>query len=169
MDYDTFKYKCGKIKYKIESFIYDVKIFVHDIFYPWNKLKIKTLDRGWHERYETLLHANFQILTDYIEQELFSANSHHEILLDIEKETKWMYDYKYDDETIKRCINDINKSNSDMLKLMKLYKWWKVDRPIRQKNFPSDLDEFGKYDDMCEKEDEDCIIELVKLRRYLCS
>ena len=32
-------------------------------------LKIHTLDKGWHDRDEVLLHAAFQILVDFVEQE----------------------------------------------------------------------------------------------------
>jgi hypothetical protein len=32
-------------------------------------LKIHTLEKGWHDRDEVLLHAAFQILVDFVEQE----------------------------------------------------------------------------------------------------
>ena len=32
-------------------------------------LKIKTLEKGWHDKDEVLLHAAFQLLTDFVEQE----------------------------------------------------------------------------------------------------
>ncbi len=31
--------------------------------------KIKTLGKGWHDKDEILLHAVFQVLTDFVEQE----------------------------------------------------------------------------------------------------
>ena len=182
MDYDTFKYKCGNLKYKIQGIIHDIQVFFHDIFYPWNKLKIETLDRGWHEREVVMLHAMFQVLTDFIERELFSKNCPNPILLDIESETKWMHDYEFSEDDIKKSIDSLNKSNSDTLKLMKLYKWWKVERPLREANYPGkDLDireinsvegsrwaaEYGKYEDACDREDEENMIELIKLRKYL--
>jgi hypothetical protein len=33
------------------------------------RLKITTLDKGWHDKDEVLLHAAFQLLTDFLEQE----------------------------------------------------------------------------------------------------
>jgi hypothetical protein len=32
-------------------------------------LKIATLDKGWHDKDEVLLHAAFQLPTDFVEQE----------------------------------------------------------------------------------------------------
>lgn len=32
-------------------------------------LKIDTLDKGWHDRDEILLHASFQVLVDFVEKE----------------------------------------------------------------------------------------------------
>jgi hypothetical protein len=33
------------------------------------RLKMTTLDKGWHDKDEVLLHAAFQLLTDFVEQE----------------------------------------------------------------------------------------------------
>jgi hypothetical protein len=33
------------------------------------RLKITTLEKGWHDKDELLLHAAFQLLTDFVEQE----------------------------------------------------------------------------------------------------
>ena len=33
------------------------------------RLKITTLDKGWHDKDEVLLHAAFQLLTDFVEKE----------------------------------------------------------------------------------------------------
>ena len=33
------------------------------------RLKIATLDKGWHDKDEILLHAAFQLLADFVEQE----------------------------------------------------------------------------------------------------
>lgn len=37
---------------------------------PSNILKIKTLDENWYDKDGVLLHACFQILTDFIEEEM---------------------------------------------------------------------------------------------------
>ena len=167
--------------------IYDnFKCNVHDWFFPWNVIKIKTLSRNFHDRDTVILHANFQILTDFVEQELFS--NHHEILVDVEREIKTLQDFDYSPEEIKKCIDAINKSNSDILKLMKLYKWWTIERPLREENYPKYpenmektillmtsskpvflewADNYKKYEQAGEQEDEDNLIELIKLKKYM--
>lgn len=176
--------KFENVKYKLLDIWHDIEVFFHDIFFPWNKLHIKTLPRKWTDRDTVLLHANFQILSDYVEGELFSKNNPHPILLDVDSETKWMHEYEFSEEVIKNSIENINKSNEDVLKLMKLYKWWKHERPIRETNYPGrDFDtkdsntpecrkwgeEFDKYEKMCDDEDTNNLIELIKLRKYLWS
>ncbi len=34
---------------------------------PMKRLKITTLDKGWHDKDEVLLHAAFQLLADFVE------------------------------------------------------------------------------------------------------
>ena len=67
-------------------------------------LKIKTLEKGWHDKDEVLLHAAFQILTDFIEQET------------PEEIVDWN-----SDELHKKAWKEIKS----------LYKWWKEIRPSR--------------------------------------
>jgi len=67
-------------------------------------LKIKTLEKGWHDKDEVLLHAVFQILTDFIEQETPEA----------------IVDWN-SDEIHKKAWKEIKS----------LYKWWKEIRPSR--------------------------------------
>lgn len=68
-------------------------------------LKIGSLDHRWHDKDEALLHAAFQLLVDFIEQEQAG------------KRINWNAN-----ELFKRAWREINS----------LYKWWKVRRPARQ-------------------------------------
>jgi len=68
-------------------------------------LKLHTLETGWHDKDEILLHAAFQLLVDFIEQE------HPERIID------WNAD-----EWHKRAWREIKS----------LYKWWTEKRPARQ-------------------------------------
>jgi len=61
------------------------------------RLKITTLDKGWHDKDEVLLHAAFQLLTDFVEGER------------PEKIVDWDFDGQH-----KVVWAEINS----------LYKWW---------------------------------------------
>lgn len=67
-------------------------------------LKIKTLEKGWHDKDEILLHAVFQVLTDFVEQE------RPEIIID------WNADERH-----KNAWREIKS----------LYKWWNEIRLAR--------------------------------------
>jgi len=68
-------------------------------------LKIQTLEKGWCDRDAILLHAAFQTLVDFMEQE-------HP-----EKTVNWNWD----------------ETHSETWKEVKsLYKWWKETRPARK-------------------------------------
>jgi hypothetical protein len=68
-------------------------------------LKIHTLEKGWQDRDEIMLHAAFQILVDFVEQE----------------KPDEIVDWNADD-TYKRAWREI----------CELYKWWKTNRPARK-------------------------------------
>ncbi len=68
-------------------------------------LKIQTLTKGWHDRDEILLHAAFQILVDFVEQE----------------KPNQIVDYNYDAEHRRRWKE-----------ITSLYRWWKKERPARK-------------------------------------
>lgn len=74
-------------------------------------LKIHTLDKGWHDRDEILLHAAFQVLVDFMEKE------HPDRLID------WNAD-----ELHKHAWKEIKS----------LYRWWKKSRPARQSPLDDD-------------------------------
>ncbi|HEX3034348.1 MAG TPA: hypothetical protein VHT73_04330 [Thermodesulfobacteriota bacterium] len=68
-------------------------------------LKIQTLDKGWHDKDEVLLHAAFQLLVDFVEKER------------PDKIVDWT-----SDELHRRARKEIKS----------LYKWWKETRPARR-------------------------------------
>ncbi len=70
-----------------------------------NHLKIRTLESGWCDRDELLLHADFQILVDFVEQERPAAA------------VDWNHD------TIHRRA---------WKEIASLYRWWKKERPARK-------------------------------------
>lgn len=67
-------------------------------------LKIKTLEKGWHDKDEVLLHAAFQLLTDFVEQEK-------------------------PEETIDWNADELHRNA--WKEIRSLYKWWKDIRPAR--------------------------------------
>jgi len=68
-------------------------------------LKINTLNKGWHDKDDVLLHASFQLLVDFIE------NEHPDRFID------WNADKLH-----RRAWKEIKS----------LYKWWKEKRPARK-------------------------------------
>lgn len=67
---------------------------------PGNKLKIKSLPKGWCDNDEIMLHACFQLLTDCTENENLLSNK--------------IFDWKHSEEV---------RKEKEELKF--LYKWWK--------------------------------------------
>lgn len=65
---------------------------------PANILKIESLPNGWHDKDDVILHACFQLLKDFVEQE-------NEIIE--------MIDWEHDQET-----------KSAKLEIDFLYNWW---------------------------------------------
>lgn len=53
----------------IGQMYHSTRIWIRDLFFPNNVIKIKQLDRHWHDRDDVLFHAMFQVLCDFIEQE----------------------------------------------------------------------------------------------------
>ena len=68
-------------------------------------LKIETLEKGWHDKDEILLHAAFQLLVDFVERE------------DPGNIVDWN-----SDESHKHRWKEIRE----------LYEWWKRERPSRK-------------------------------------
>lgn len=68
-------------------------------------VKIHSLEKGWHDKDEVLLHAAFQVLADFVEQET------------PDRIVDWN-----SDELHRRAWKEIKS----------LYKWWKETRPARR-------------------------------------
>lgn len=68
-------------------------------------LKIHSLDRKWHDKDEVLLHAAFQLLLDFIEQE----------------EPATFIDW-----------NTSTSEKQAWREIKSLYRWWKIRRPSRK-------------------------------------
>jgi hypothetical protein len=68
-------------------------------------LRIHTLDKRWHDRDEILLHAAFQVLADFVEQE-------------------------QPDRTVDWNTNEVHKHVWE--EIQSLYRWWRETRPARQ-------------------------------------
>jgi hypothetical protein len=67
-------------------------------------IKIKSLDKNWHDMDDVLLHASFQILIDFVEGE----RPDRHIDWSHSKETRWVW-----------------------REIKGLYRWWKKERPKR--------------------------------------
>jgi len=68
-------------------------------------LKINTLEKGWYDKDEVLLHSAFQLLIDFVEQEK-------------------------PDKTVDRNVNESHRKAWKEIKF--LYGWWKKGRPTRK-------------------------------------
>jgi len=68
-------------------------------------MKISTLGKGWHDKDEVLLHAAFQLLVDFIEQEK-------------------------PDKIVDWNANKLHRKAWREIEL--LYNWWKKERPARK-------------------------------------
>ncbi len=69
------------------------------------RLKITTLSKGWHDKDEILLHAAFQLLTDFVEKERPDK----------------IVDWDFDDQ-----------HKNAWAEIKGLYKWWTKTRPKRR-------------------------------------
>jgi len=69
------------------------------------RLKITTMDKGWHDKDEVLLHAAFQLLADFVEEER------------PEKIVDWDFDEQH---------------KVAWAEITALYEWWKKARPRRR-------------------------------------
>lgn len=128
-----YEYLCDYRKRFIAySWFRSLKVFIGDIVYPHNVLKITTLSRHWHDRDNVLLHANFQILCDFINNEL---NGKIE-LYDIEKELEAFKD-NFSQEEISKHREYFETRNKDSLELKRLYDWWNIQRPNRENTSPN--------------------------------
>jgi hypothetical protein len=100
-------------------------------WHPYNVIKVRSLPPTWMDRDEVLLHANFQILCDYIERE----------------------------KPFEHFDTEDSYSKDDWNEIRRLYKWWTVDRPARLERERAALDawhdEFTRLGGMQSKPCED--------------
>lgn len=193
---DTVRRKCRKIKYKIKY-----------LFFPYNVVKIKTLDRSWNESDEMLIHSCFQILTDFVEHQCMPSSHAQLVPFNIEEQMESYKDWpEKDKEPMRKGLEEQNRVTQEILDL---YNWWKKREAFRLANDPLNeideltneeaslggsevcrRDEYGdpilwelkfnncpkrteiykrahKFEEDCNKEDEEMLIRLMKIRKCL--
>ena len=138
--------------------------FLYKQIKPYNHVRVKSIENHWHDRDKLLLHASFQILVDFIEEE-----KPFEII-----------DYSVSE-----------KSSKEKEELQFLYNWWKNERPKRvdiidlidEKDIPHTIEEIlnspknsiwskacresYKQDIAWYKEDTKMLMRLIKIRDRL--
>ena len=109
-----------RAKYKIKNF-----------FFPHNVVKVKTLPKSWTETDELIIHANFQILTDYVVKQWEGGKSVcFGKLFDLTEYKKNIEDHP-EDEWRKQELESIVRQNKDTQEIWDLYNWWTKERPKR--------------------------------------
>jgi hypothetical protein len=151
-----------KLKEKIYDFFYnhwdrlrildridDVKYWFKYIFIrPRNIVKIKTLKPEYHDIVEVMLHANFQMLVDFVENEL----SRRDVFIDIEEERERFQEAEWDEKTIQEHLQCSIDQNEKYKKIFSLYDWWTKERPSRkQLECPPEVEkQLGNWDEQWE-------------------
>jgi hypothetical protein len=122
-------------------------------------LKINTLEsKQYYDKDEILLHANFQILVDFVEKELHYPNKElKELLVPIDDE----------DKNNKKTIQMIKNQNNTTRKVINLYNWWKNIRPSRINVWDYNIENPSKKEIEYDKEDDKMLLQLIKLRNFL--
>lgn len=130
-----------------ENMYYAIK----DRIFPHNVIKIKTLNCHWHDRDYLLIHSMFQVLNDYVDKE----------------------------KPFETIFWDHDEGHINAAKEIKaLLHWWNYLRPCRKEHYMmvpiqySDIlnracGEHSKAEKIWEKEDEEMMIRLIKIRRFL--
>jgi hypothetical protein len=131
--------------------------FKHYIYDPKDRIKIHTLEKGYHDVRERLLHGMFALLVDFIEVEKAWMNFYSKGLLlskwdrfkakyiGILRSPKlgleylfWEIDLKNDPEHGEMCKSQSESAQEEL----ELYKWWTQIRPAR----PDSSDAVGLSD-----------------------
>lgn len=146
--------------------LYKFKCFL----FPHNVLKIKSLPKTFVDKDEMILHANFQILVNFVNDEL--KISKQTLLFNIHNEMINMQNLGMKEERINDEIEQMKSHNEYILEIMKLYKWWTIDRIKRENEYPKHechdwADQYNKYIKMCDDEDNKMLLKLIQLRGYL--
>lgn len=109
------------------------KIYLHNIFFPYNVVKIDSLPRTYSDKDFILLHANFQILSNFFEKEM--SNSTYGFISDL-NEIRKDFSGLYDKDKLEEVMIQEEKYNNEKIELMKIYFWWRSDRPYRELKSP---------------------------------
>lgn len=138
--------------------------FVYRHTRKFNVLKIRSLDSGYHDRDEILLHSMMQVLVDYVEVELsslyLSSRAENSNLLSekvIQKiPTSLRFDFLMRNKSrglkmleMWKSMGGVNSKNRDdnqallARRIEKVYKWWTEERPKRQS--PEDLSGMNNF------------------------
>jgi len=139
--------------------------------HPFNVIKIRSLPRTWTDESEVLLHANFEILTKFVECNTDQLKTD-------------------DDSYIPSCPEEkemLESQKKHTREIIYLYEWWAA-RDIRQKDHDDRLDriwkqhkvektlsgkdwseQHGRYENDFDNEIEDHLIRLMKIRNFLWS
>jgi len=104
---------------------------IRDWFFPYNVVKVKTLPKSWCDRDELMYHAVFQILVDFVEKECKGTLK----IYDLEEERKSIHT-RCGTEFIEGQLKFYKESNDINDEMMKLYNWWKNERPLRETKDP---------------------------------
>ena len=127
---------------------------------PSNLLKIESLTDSWCDKDHVMLHACFQLLTDFVEQEIpkfphinwnVSADMNNTIIKGIQ------FDDNAAEENVPENTRDIKKEFEE------LYAWWqewkKKDSTNRKSTFEEDHADYVKENEMLKQ--------LIDLRMYM--
>ena len=136
-------------------------------------LKIETLDKGWCDRDQVLLHAAFQILVDFIEKEHpesidWNSNGLHRRGW---REMKRLYRWWKETRPNRKSPLDDDRLPSPPLKLKKvpdsdLSEWVKPDKKKYAKYYEA-LDRHNKLEQKWHKEDQRNHHRLIEIRSFL--
>lgn len=115
-------------------------------WHRFNVIRISTLGPTWHDRDDVLLHAAFQILTDFVDLE-----------------------HPFDHFDVANSHN-----RAEWEEILRLYAWWTVERPARKygvnavpEGTPYRNEKLCALDDEYEAEDQRNLESLVKNRGIL--
>ena len=137
-------------------------------------LKIHTLEKGWCDKNEVLLHAAFQLLTDFIEKEKpdkivdWNADKLHRQAW---KEIKSLYNWWKKERPARKSPLDNKRLKHPPLKIEKipdsdLYKMVEYDKK-KYANYYRALEEHWKLEQKWEEEDQRNLHRLIDIRKFL--
>lgn len=122
------------------------------VWHRWNVIHIRTLPPTWMDRDDTLLHAAFQIFTDFVEFEEPA-------------------EFRYSREEYGGFWDGCEARLKGYDEMHALYNWWKVERPARKEPEEGDGVDWGKEllaaDRRWDDEDNAMLKRLVDIRKSL--